>query len=163
MLKTHVMLTIQGRKGLWLQQDGVRVQTTNEVLDFLKSKLNGWVISNRLDFSWPAKSPDLNQLDYYFYGAAVVEVNKKNPKTIFDLKKVVEDYANQVTRDKLHRVADNFRERVKICYQKDVGHFEHLLKKSWLYWNTSSNKPILAFISFLQKLDIFKNDQIISI
>ena len=67
------------------------MHTTNKVLDFLKSKFNGRVISNRLDFSWPAKSPDLNQLDYYFYGAAVAEVNKKKPKTIFDLKKGVED------------------------------------------------------------------------
>ena len=106
------------------------MHTTNEVLDFLKGKFNGRVISNRLDFSWPAKSPDLNPLDYFFWGAAEAEVYRKKPKTIFDLKKVVENYANQITRDTLHRVADNFMERVKICYQEDGGHFEHLLKKS---------------------------------
>ena len=132
MLENHVMPAIQGKKGLWFQQDGARVHTTDEVLDFLKSKFNGRVISNRLDFSWPAKSPDLNPLDYFFWGAAEAEVNEKKPKTICDLKKVVENYANQITRDTLHRVADNFMRRVKICYQEDGGHFEHLLKKSRL-------------------------------
>ena len=122
------MNEIQGKKGLWFQQDGARVHTTNEVLDFLKGKFNGRVISNRLDFSWPAKSPDLNPLDYFFWGAAEADVNKKKPKTICDLKKVVEDYANQITRDTLHRVDDNFMERVKICFQEDGGHFEHLSK-----------------------------------
>ena len=41
MLKSHAMSTIQGKEGLWFQQDGVQVQTTNEVLDFLKSKFKG--------------------------------------------------------------------------------------------------------------------------
>ena len=82
MLENHVMPTIQGKKGLWFQQDGARVHTTDEVLDFLKSKFNGRVISNRLDFSWPAKSPNLNPLDYFFWGAAEAEVNKKKLKRL---------------------------------------------------------------------------------
>ena len=104
MIKSHVRPTIQGKKGLWFQQDGARVHTTNEVLDFLKGKLNGRVISNCLDFRWPVKSPDLNPLDYFFWGTAEAEVNKKRLKTICDLQKVEEDYANQIT---IHRVADN--------------------------------------------------------
>ena len=32
------------------------------------------------------------KLYYFFWGAAEAEVNKKKPKTIYDLKKVVEDY-----------------------------------------------------------------------
>ena len=119
MLETHVIPTIQGKKGLWLQQDGARVHSNNEVIDFLKGEFNGRVISNRLDFSWPAKSPNLNLLDSFFWGAAEAEVNKKKPKMICDLKNVVEDYANQITRDTLHRVVDKFLERVKICYQED--------------------------------------------
>ena len=41
MLETHVIPTIQGKKGFWFQQDGARVHTTNEVLNFLKGKFNG--------------------------------------------------------------------------------------------------------------------------
>ena len=50
--------------------------------------------------------------------AAEAEVNKKKPKTICDPKNVVEDYANQIKRDILHRVADNFMERVKFATKK---------------------------------------------
>ena len=120
MLEIHAMPT----KKRHLASTGWGTGTYNQRSLLFSEGLYGRVISNRLDFSWPAKSPDLNPLDYFFWGAAEAEVNKKKPKTICDLKKVVEDYANQFTRDTLHRVADNFMERVKICYQEDRGHFE---------------------------------------
>ena len=34
-------------------------------------------------------------------------------------QKVVDNYAIQITRDKIQRVADNFVERVKIFYKDD--------------------------------------------
>ena len=80
--------------------------------------------------SWPAKSPDLNPLDFYFWGAAEAEVFQKKPTTIPELKAIVETYASRIPRDTLLRVADNFMERAKICNQEDGGHFENLLKKS---------------------------------
>ena len=108
---------------------GCRVHTINEVLDFLKGKFNGRVISNQLHFSWPPKSADSNPLDFFLLGCSRSR-SKETPKTICSLKKVVGDYANQITRDTLHRVADSFMERVKIWYQEDGGHLEHLLNKS---------------------------------
>ena len=60
MLKGVVWPAIRREKGLWFQQDWARVHTTNEVLDFPQKKFDGRVISNRLNMSWPAKSPDSN-------------------------------------------------------------------------------------------------------
>ena len=52
---------------------------------------------------------------------------------------------------------------VKICYQEDGGHFEHLLKKSWL--STLSNVPILAFmfteVRYLLKWPSYKRLKIV--
>ena len=104
------------------------MHTTNDVLDFLQEKFHGRVISNRLKLSWPAKSPDLNPMDFYFWGAAEAEVFQKKPKTIPELKAIVETYASRIPRDTLLRVADNFVERAKKCNQEDGGHFEYLLK-----------------------------------
>ena len=92
-----------------------------------------------------------------------VSIKEETKNGFRSQKSCWENYANQITRDTLHRVGDNFMERVKICYQEDGGHFEHLLKKSWLYWNTLSNMPFFAFISFLQKFDIFNNDRIVRV
>ena len=36
-------------------------------------------------------------------------------------QKIADDCANQITRDTLQRVADNFVERVRICYKDDGG------------------------------------------
>ena len=55
------------------------------------------------------------------------------------------------------------------------GESENLLPRRWrtfrapfekiltLLWNTLSNMPFFAFISFLQKLDIFNNDRIVRV
>ena len=53
---------------------------------------------------------------------------QKKPKTIPELKAIVETYATRIPGDTLLRVADNFMERAKICNQEYDGHFEHLLK-----------------------------------
>ena len=67
-------------------------------------------------------------MDFYFWVAAEAEVFQKKPKTIPELKAIVETYASRIPRDSPLCVADNFMERAKICNQEDGGHFEHLLK-----------------------------------
>ena len=61
--------SVETKKKYWFQQDGARVQTTNDCLVFLQDEFQGRVISNRLDFFLPAKSPDLNPLDVFFLGS----------------------------------------------------------------------------------------------
>ena len=58
----------------WFQQDGARPHTTPEVLEFLHSKFQNRIVSNRFPqqfqcgFSWPPCSPDLNPCDYFLWG-----------------------------------------------------------------------------------------------
>ena len=94
---------------------------------FLQDKFQGRVISNRLDFFWPAKSPDLNPLDFYFWGVAEARVQKEKPKTIMELKSVVENFVAEISKEVLWSVADNFIKRAKMCHENDGGHFEYLM------------------------------------
>ena len=131
MLKNRVWPAVRGsstKENYWFQQDGARVHTSYENLSFLKEKFHGRVISDKLDFYWPPKSPDLNPLDYYFWGVAQQEVHAKKPKTLQELKAIVENFATRITKDTLLKVADNFMKRVKLCLDENGGHFEHLLK-----------------------------------
>ena len=119
--------SVATKKKYWFQQDGARVHTTKDCLAFLKDKFQGRVISNRLDFFWPAKSPDLNPLDFYFWGVAEARVREEKPKTIEELKAVVENFVGEICKETLWNVADNFIKRAKMCHQQDGGHFEHLM------------------------------------
>ena len=117
------------KEQIWFMQDGARPHTTNDCLEFLQLKFQNRVISNRLDFFWPPKSPDLNPLDFYFWGEAEKAVYDAKPKNIEDLKQTVEDFARSVSRETLLAVADNFYKRSKLCLEEKGGHFEHKLKK----------------------------------
>lgn len=130
MLENKVWPAIKGvasKNKYWFQQDGARVHTTNDCLAFLQDKFQGRVISNRLDFFWPAKSPDLNPLDFYFWGVAEARVQKEKPKTIMELKSVVENFVAEISKEVLWSVADNFIKRAKMCHENDGGHFEYLM------------------------------------
>ena len=74
----------------------------------MQQKFPGRVISDRLEFEWPPRSPDLNILDYWFWNEAERAVFKKKPSTLDDLKIVVEDVARNMSEDVIYRVADHF-------------------------------------------------------
>ena len=102
--------------------------TTNDCLKFLQEKFQNRVVSNRLEFFWPAKSPDLNPLDFFFWGIAEKSVYDAKPRSLEQLKKVVELCAKNVSRGTLLKAADNFRKRATLCLENEGSHFEHLLK-----------------------------------
>ena len=53
---------------------------------------------------------------------------EKKPKTVEELKMVVETFTKEVSSDTLLRVSDNFMKRAAFCVQEKGGHFEHILK-----------------------------------
>ena len=46
--------------------------------------------------AWPAKSPDMSCLDFWFWGVAMEEVRKSRPSTLTELKAVVKAFAESV-------------------------------------------------------------------
>ena len=131
MLKEKVWPALKGfatKKCLWFQQDGARVHTANSCLKFLQEKFPGREISNRLDYEWPPYSADVSMLDFWFWGQAQQEVYKAKPKSIEELKNVVERFAKGQKMETILRAANNFVKRAKLCVEQEGGHFEHLLK-----------------------------------
>ena len=76
---------------------------------------------------WPANSPDLNPLDFTFWGQAMAKVWKEKPKTIQELKNVVENFFSSLDSDFIKKCVLNIKKRAELCLQEDGGHFEHLL------------------------------------
>jgi inhibitor of nuclear factor kappa-B kinase subunit alpha len=112
------------RKGYYYMQDGAPPHCTNDALDFLADKFPGRVISRRSENVWPAHSPDLNPLDFWFWGYIESRVFEKKPDSVLVLKKVVEDAAREINPEMVKNVAANFGKRVIKCIEKRGGPFE---------------------------------------
>ena len=78
--------------------------------------------------AWPAKSPDLFCLDFWFWGAAMQEVSKSRPSTINELKLVVNWFAAELSEDAVIRPAtQHIERRARACVHENGAHFEHAL------------------------------------
>ena len=116
-----------GRARWWFQQDGASVHCTDDVLAFLNAKFCGRVISRCGEHEWTPYSPDLNPLDFFFWGHAMAEVFCQKPSTIEELKQVVEDMAANLSGEIIRKVMENFRRRCEACVSANGGAFEYFL------------------------------------
>ena len=115
------------REQLNLMQDGATCHTTPINLEFLRSKLVGRVISNKTDLPWPPNSPDLNPLDFFFWGHSINHVFRTKPSTIWNLKSIVIDFAESMDSDLVQRTCESAKIRFEKLRQERGSHFEHLL------------------------------------
>ena len=76
-------------KNLYFQQDGAPPHCKTEVLEWLTSKFGDRLISFKTPRPWPAKSPDISLLDYWFWSVAMVEVRRVQPNTLEELTSCV--------------------------------------------------------------------------
>ena len=83
----EVMGIVQ-RNGYWWMQDRATSHTTLEVLWFFFDKFCGRVISRRSEIIWVLYRPDLNIFIYFLWLYATMQVQRRKPTTIKELKKL---------------------------------------------------------------------------
>jgi len=75
-----------------------------------------------------ARLPDLNPLDFYFWGAlkAIVYGSGRALRTAHDLRDCIEEAVVTLARNRatLRRMRDNLVERLQACIDNDGGHVE---------------------------------------
>ena len=76
---------------------------------------------------WPAKSPDLNVLDFYLWGATKQKVYRSKPQTLQHLRDNIRREIEAITEGEIHRVFKNLKRRVDLCIQESGAHFQQLL------------------------------------
>jgi hypothetical protein len=132
MLKTVVWPQVRGvatRRNLWFQQDGATVHTTIRAREWLSQKFGTRVISRLTDHPWPAKSPDLSPLDYWFWNVAMAEVRRAPPTTLAELKNLVEAFSESLDKEEVVRSVKHLRERAKVCSHLQGAAFEAQLNR----------------------------------
>lgn len=118
-----------GLKKMLFQQDGATAHTANAVMDFLRMKFAGRVISRNGDIAWPARSPDLSVCDFFLWGYLKSKVYANKPRTLEDLKEAIRQVVASISRDMLSKVYDSFAARLEECMLKNGHHLKDVIFK----------------------------------
>ena len=112
---THNVLPIAKEDGIRLigndfiyQQDGATCHTSKLSIETLKN-MNFEFIGPEI---WPANSPDLNPLDYFFWNEVEDRLKSKNFKTKLKLIEKIEKYIAEIPLKMIRDVIDSFRSRI---------------------------------------------------
>ncbi len=111
---------------VWFQQDGASPHFARIVRDYLDLAFPGRRIGRRGPLEWPARSPDLAPLDFYFGG--MLTSKKFTPRTELMPRLIlnIQNESAAVPEEQLGRVSKEFYDRLGYCLAADGNHFEHL-------------------------------------
>ena len=126
-LKEHVFPFFEDEfEDFIFQQDGAPAHYANSVRNLLNEKLPGKWIGRRGPIEWPARSPDLTPLDFFFWGVIKDRVYGEKFTEIESLKAAIAREVSIVNGDTdlLQRVCASVTNRIQECIEVNGGHFE---------------------------------------
>ena len=122
---------IDRRQHMWFMHDGAPAHFNLNARQVLSSRnyfRNRW-IGRGGPVAWPARSPDLNPLDYFLWGHCKTLVYAQRPNTVEELRNRIVN-AFQTIRNTVgifHRVNGSMYRRIEACLLANGGHFEQML------------------------------------
>lgn len=117
----------------YFQHDGCPAHSTRMVVEWLNQTFgNRWIGRSTHDLEgiqdliqWPARSPDLTVMDFYFWGKVKQKVYAELlPNDSDFLKNRIRAAINSITIDEIRRSFSEFRTRIELCAQKGGGLIE---------------------------------------
>lgn len=119
-------LPLAVRRNMWFQMDGAPPHHARNVRNFLDVHFENRWIGRDGPIHWPARSPDLTPLDFFFWGRIKDLVYATPPVDDDDLLQRIINACQTVDQDMLSRVTNHVEHRARLCVQQEGGHFEHL-------------------------------------
>lgn len=116
---------------IYYMHDGAPAHIPNYVRQALDDNFLGWIghgEGNRKILPWPARSPDLNMLDFFLWGVLQHRVYIEQSESIEVLKNTITQESRNIAEDVLERVQEHLVKRLKKCVEQNGELFEHLLK-----------------------------------
>lgn len=111
----------------WFQQDSAPPHTARETIALLHRLFEGRLIAKNAALEWPPNSPDLNPLDYWFWGLVSSRVGPRGDMSRCELIATACLAIRAIGSD-LNGIADavmSFRTRLAACIEAHGHHFEH--------------------------------------
>jgi len=120
----EIRSTMNGQSWTW-QQDGAPPHTAKNTQDWLENNCNDWIKKDE----WPAKSPDLNPMDFGIWGILLSKLAemRQDIKTLTDLKSCLRSAWEDIQLSTVKKICLNWGKRLQAVQLMDGGHFEHKL------------------------------------
>ncbi|XP_011687036.1 PREDICTED: uncharacterized protein LOC105449477 [Wasmannia auropunctata] len=118
---------LERRNQILFQQDGAGPHNARIVTNFLNQRFPGRWIGRYGPIHWPARSPDLNPLDFFLWGHCKEIVYRQLPEDIEELNDKLHFAIWDVDDEVMEKTQENLLRRMRACIAMDGGHFEHLL------------------------------------
>lgn len=113
---------------VWFQQDGAPPHYALTVREILNNQFGHRWIGRGGGINWPARSPDLNPLDFYYWGRIKSAVyTNVPPADIDELKQRIITASREIPENHIDNVVHGFYDRLGHCLAMNGGIFENLL------------------------------------
>lgn len=112
---------------MWLQNDGCPAHYAREVRAYLNEAFPERWIGRMGPILWPPRSPDLNPLDFFYWGCLKDKVYSQPITSLDQLRSRIFQAAQEISTISLRRLKRNFLRRCALCIRTGGRHFEHLL------------------------------------
>ena len=130
-LKNQILPQLQQLTNLhdfYFQQSGDPPHYSIGVREYLDETFPLTWIGRRGSIDWPARSPDLTPMDFFFWEVLKDKVYSQKPKSVDDLKNYIRDAFQEINAqsDLCENVCRSVRDRLQSCVNQEGKQFEHL-------------------------------------
>ncbi|EZA48008.1 hypothetical protein X777_14480 [Ooceraea biroi] len=115
------------RNKIIFQQDGAGPHNARIVTNYLNDQFPGRWMGQYGPIRWPARSLDLNPLDFFLWGYCKEVIYKTLPEDVDDVETRLRHAIWDIGEDVMQNVERNLLKRMRACVRMNGGHFEHLL------------------------------------
>ena len=123
----NIVQGLPNNGNIWFQHDGAPAHTAHVNQARLNQMFpNRWIGGGGTQ-PWPARSPDLNPLDFFLWGAIKDRVYSIEIQNEDDLRQRIVQAFQAITPEMLESTILNNRRRIACCIQQNGGHIENFL------------------------------------
>jgi len=115
------------RNKIIFHHDGAGPHNARIVINYLNEHFPQRWIGRYGPIRWPARSPDLNPLDFFFWEYCKELMYKTLPEDQEDLETKFRYVVWSIDEDMMENVKAYLLKRMTACVRMDGGHFKHLL------------------------------------
>lgn len=115
------------RRGLIYQHDGAPPHFAREVRAELDARFPDRWMGRGGPIHWPARSPDLNVLDFFLWGHVKAQIENRRNGTEMEVREAIVAAFETITPDMADRATHDLIRRAEMCVREGGGHFEQFL------------------------------------